>query len=234
MTGRTSTLLLLTSTKSFFSRLRRSVTRGLKFVLWEANYQPIEILINEADPTAQDRLTQLWRDSKISELQTVGLTVSAIYSTSVLRPSNTRPTVSQSALVSSVITSAFSWFNAPLCPWATKSVWYSGLTLAMCSISLATQQSIALHRIGGHSEALQRIRSILSIRDGSMQPKPRRSQLYIWQVPIMLLNISILLFLVGLAILVWNAALGVKSVVWTDEAKAGNLKESHEERLIYW
>ena len=57
---------------------------GLKFATWQSTYPQIKILLNEPDSAERDRLTRLWRDSKISELEMVGLTVSA----NIVRPYN--------------------------------------------------------------------------------------------------------------------------------------------------
>ncbi|KAE9366260.1 hypothetical protein N431DRAFT_472808 [Stipitochalara longipes BDJ] len=178
------------ATKTFF--------KSIQFVVWKSTHDPIENLLNEQDPVKQDNLTTVWRDCKVSELATVGYT---------------------SALVASVIASAFSWFPISSSPWTVRAVWYSSLTLAMSSISVSTQQTVTLHRIGSHSEALQKIRSMLGEQLRGAPVKPRPSQLYVWQIPVMLLTVSILLFLIGLAILIFHAAFAHSSTVWTDDKK---------------
>jgi hypothetical protein len=41
-----------------------------------STYEPIEMLLNTSDPEEQDRLTELWRDNRLNELNFVGVVVS--------------------------------------------------------------------------------------------------------------------------------------------------------------
>jgi hypothetical protein len=109
----------------------------------------------------------------------------------------------QGALISGVYASAFSWYNVPPQPWSIKGSWYSGLLFALVSICIATQQSVALHRLSSNEDALIRLCSIFSYNNAGIL-KPRYTQIYIWQAPVMLLNLSIALFLLGLVVLVYN------------------------------
>ena len=89
-----------------------------------------------------------------------------------------------------------------------QAIWYSGLLLSLTSIATATQQAVALYRLTILPNGLAKIREMLSEDDrdylGAFQP--RYSQLYIWQVPLLLLNSSVYLFIAGLAVLLWEAA----------------------------
>lgn len=118
---------------------------------------------------------------------------------------------------------AFSWTSIPNAPWTTRAVWYSSLIMALISITTSTQQSILLHRMGSHTEGLDRLQGLL--RSGNavagVPAKPRPMQLYIWQIPVNLLNVSIILFLIGLAIHLFAMALTRDSRTWTDEKKVG-------------
>jgi hypothetical protein len=42
-----------------------------------STYEPIEILLNTRDPHERDRLTERWRDNRLSELSFVGVVVSS-------------------------------------------------------------------------------------------------------------------------------------------------------------
>ena len=66
------------------------------------------------------------------------------------------------------------------------------------------QQSVALSRMSAAEDCLQRLRRSLGRRklDGSF--RPRRSQILLWQVPVMMLNVSILLLALGLFIVAWG------------------------------
>lgn len=69
----------------------------------------------------------------------------------------------------------------------------------LTSISLAMQQSLAMNRLCCYLDRWKRIRLMLGKpKDAQGISKPRWTQLYVWQVPIMLLNIGLILFLAGL------------------------------------
>ena len=93
--------------------------------------------------------------------------------------------------------------------------------MALISITTSTQQSILLHRMGGHTEGLDRLQDLLrSSKTAAGGPaKPRMVQLYVWQIPVNLLNVSIVLFLIGLAIDIFAMAFARDSTIWTDEKK---------------
>jgi hypothetical protein len=87
------------------------------------------------------------------------------------------------------------------------------------AISIATQQSVALSRVSNHVDSLSKIRSLLGKRlpaEGDANPnyRPLTSQLFVWQIPTMMLGNSIVLLLLGLAIFVFD---DVKS--WGPDAK---------------
>ncbi|EUC44639.1 hypothetical protein COCMIDRAFT_76143, partial [Bipolaris oryzae ATCC 44560] len=123
-----------------------------------------------------------WRSSKLSELTVVIIT---------------------GALIAGVVSSAFSWPTINDAPWTAKALLYSALILSLTSISIGTQQSIALYRIGGHEDGLETLQALLKSPRGKNASK---LQLYIWQVPVMMLNIAILVFLIGLMVLIWARA----------------------------
>lgn len=95
--------------------------------------------------------------------------------------------------------------------------------MALISITTSTQQSILLHRMGSHTEGLDRLQGLLQSGNAvaGVPAKPRPMQLYIWQIPVNLLNVSIILFLIGLAIHLFAMALTRDSRTWTDEKKVG-------------
>ena len=90
--------------------------------------------------------------------------------------------------------------------------------MSLTSVCLATQQGVSLNRISGYSDGLSRIRAILGSRRGLIGTvvMPHWDQIYVWQGPIMLLNISVILFIVGLVIMVfdrlWDAVLAEQSL----------------------
>lgn len=65
------------------------------------------------------------------------------------------------------------------------------------------QQTVALHRLRSNQDGPRRVHSLLSHRQAGAD-HPRYLQIFIWQTPVMLLNVSIVLFIIGLSILVYH------------------------------
>jgi hypothetical protein len=181
------------------------------FVPWRITYDPIAQLLqadastnapttsNSSNMSMADDLTLSWTERKLSELSYVGITVRCSLSIS-MRSRNLFAGSFKCALIAGVVSAAFSWRDLDQMFWATKGLWYGSLIVDLTSISLATQQSLALNRICCSSDRFQRIRTMLGTsKDGQGISKPRWTQIYVWQVPIMLLNIGLILFLAGLA-----------------------------------
>ena len=90
--------------------------------------------------------------------------------------------------------------------------------MSLTSICVATQQGVSLNRMSGYGDGLARIRSVLGSKPEGLDlvAMPHWDQIYVWQGPIMLLNISIVLFIVGLVIKVvdglWDAVLAERSI----------------------
>lgn len=116
---------------------------------------------------------------------------------------------------------AFSWPTINDAPWTVKAVLYSTLIIALCSVASGTQQTIILNRYGKHHDGLKALQKLLE--SGIKPGTPRRLQLYVWQLPIMLLNISIALLVVGIFILVWARAANCPS--WDDDMKVCRFQE---------
>ncbi|KAE8863119.1 hypothetical protein PTNB73_06326 [Pyrenophora teres f. teres] len=143
------------------------------------------------DPAHQNA-TQ-WRVDKLQELSVVNVTA---------------------ALIASVVSGAFSWPMVDEAPWTAKASFYSTLFISLSAVAAGAQQSIALDRYGQHPEGIRQLQELLR---GGSSGSVSWLQLYVWQLPIMLLNISIVLFLVGLLILIWARA--AHSAAWDDDMK---------------
>lgn len=110
----------------------------------------------------------------------------------------------QAALLSSVIAGAFSWPPVANAHWLVQGLWYSSITLSLASIATATEQAVALSRIVCHPNGLANLRDVLGKPANEIQVthnhmyEPRKLQLYIWHLPLAMLNASIYLFLLGL------------------------------------
>ena len=108
-----------------------------------------------------------------------------------------------------MVTSAFTWPSIANAAWSVKALWYTALLLALAAICTATQQSIVLLRLATHPNGSFLLCSLLSkdVEHGRGFPKaPRLLQLYIWQVPISLLNGGVYFFIAGLGVQLWDAA----------------------------
>jgi len=182
--------------------LMTRIMRIMAYVPWQSfmTVEPIEQLVN-APVEQQNERTKAWKEAKLAEHSFVGLAVRTPRISSTTKFA--KLTYIQSALVSGVCASAFSWFNITPQPYSVRSVWYSGLLFALISITVAVQQSVALHRLNSNQDGLAKLRSMLSYKHAGVL-KARYSQVYIWQTPVMLLNVSIFLFLIGLVIVVFR------------------------------
>ncbi|KAK3390635.1 hypothetical protein B0H63DRAFT_466188 [Podospora didyma] len=179
---------LFTSLKRFFQ---------IVFAPWPSTYEPIKSLLNAPTTAEKDVLTATWRDRKLSELSFVGITC---------------------GLVASVISASFSWQPVDQIPWPTAGLWYGALLMNLTSICLATQQGVSLNRLSGYSDSLLRIRNLLGSQTAQYAHVivvPHWDQLYVWQTPIMLLNVSVILFITGIVILLFDS---LGSFNWTDRA----------------
>jgi hypothetical protein len=108
-----------------------------------------------------------------------------------------------------VIATSFTWPSLAQLSASDQStvvaIWYSALLFALTSIATSAQQAVVLTRLGSHPEGLQKIRKFLGRRTVDGLQKPRNSQLFIWQAPLSLLNMSGVMFVVGLTVLVWKS-----------------------------
>ena len=122
------------------------------------------------------------------------------------------------------IASAFSWYTVPDDPWSTEACWTSALVLALTAISLAAQQTIGLGRLSTCENGWLKIRHLLGEQNPSCGTRSKcriiaslrrhsesrvrlkKSQLWIWQTPVMLSNFAILLFVIGLMISIFARA----------------------------
>ncbi|CAN9283136.1 unnamed protein product [Alternaria alternata] len=106
-------------------------------------------------------------------------------------------------------------------------IWYSALLLALAAIATSAQQSVALTRLGSHPDGLCKIRQLIGKRDGLTKFKARKLQLFIWQAPLSLLNTSVVMFIIGFAVLVWKAALPISSGDNVKRKDAGDASTAH-------
>lgn len=102
-----------------------------------------------------------------------------------------------------------------------KALWYSVLVMSLVSVAAASQQLVAIQRLRSHRDGPRITRQLLSGDlevDNSVQAPAQVSswQGFIWQIPVMLLNGSLYLFVTGLLTLVYYEATG--QLNWAKDA----------------
>jgi hypothetical protein len=85
----------------------------------------------------------------------------------------------------------------------------------MTSVTVSTQQLNALNRISCHPDGAIFVRRMLgkSLEDKDEPDIPRKKQLFVFQVPVMLFNFSVVLFLLGMASAVLRTSSGRASIM---------------------
>jgi len=203
-------------------------------------HEPIVLLLNDQDKDERDRLTGQWRDNKLAELNFVGIVVRHIPMTLRTRGLTFSKNQPQAALLTGCLTSTGSWPrvlpNGVESPWPVRTSWFCGIIFGLASITSAADQTIRLHRLSSHRDALMNIRHLLSSRhrrDREGRLMPRRFQIYTWQLPVVFLLCSALCMVVGMFVLVWSATWHrLHTYWWDDNAKVGAIPPSHTTMLI--
>ncbi|KAF2657197.1 hypothetical protein K491DRAFT_756950 [Lophiostoma macrostomum CBS 122681] len=166
---------------------------------WEVSHQSVSLLLNEPDHGRQMQLTEKWLTNMEQHLST---------------------TIIASAIISSAICSSFSWASFgsdsvdSKCVWLAKCTWFSALIFSMGSIASACQQIGCVHRLTSHPDGLAMIRRLLG-ESNSAKPgvRVRSSQRILWQIPAMLLNGSLYMFVAGLCLMFyWDVGQHMRSI----------------------
>ncbi|KAF3047415.1 hypothetical protein E8E12_004575 [Didymella heteroderae] len=165
-----------------------------KFAPWTITSSAMDNFIKSCGPGSDPQATPCpnWRIGKLEELSTVNVTA---------------------ALIAAVASAIFSWPTVAEAPWTAISAFYASLILSLATVASASQQSIALYRFGAHSQGLVMLQK--SLASGTNRGAASRLQIYVWQMPVMLLNISIMLLIVALFILIWDRA--AQTIDWTGD-----------------
>ncbi|KAK1993173.1 hypothetical protein LX36DRAFT_263119 [Colletotrichum falcatum] len=183
--------------------------RGGLFSPPTLTYDPLHLLLNHEDESERDRLTEKWKDNKLQELNFVGVVA---------------------ALLANVLTSTGSWPNllppGTTTPWIVRTCWFCGIAFALASVLTAADQTIRLHRMSGHRDGLILMRQSLRTRDrvlvgAEWKYRPRKMQVYAWQLGVLLLSGSVLCMILGMVFLVWSAVVEdvVRGVGFGDNGK---------------
>lgn len=122
----------------------------------------------------------------------------------------------QGALIAAIVASVFSWPTIISSPWTAKACFYTTLYLSLFAVTCGFQQNITLVRYGKDAEGVAMLQKLLRSTNGK---SAGRLHLFVWQIPIMLVNFSIMSFLMGLSILIWDQT---TTSVKTDLAVSGS------------
>ncbi|KAF4496075.1 hypothetical protein FAGAP_7766 [Fusarium agapanthi] len=179
---------------SVLQRTLASWPLSVIFLPWRTNYEIFEHAINTFN---QDGETNTWIqrfcESKSNELSNV----------SVL-----------GSLTAAVIGTAFTWAPPAPVPATVRGAWYCGLIFALTAVSVAAQQNIALIRAKAHPKGFDNLRYMLMeakktldlpvtrAQALAMRNQPIYYQLYLWQVPIMMLNFANIVLAMSIVYLV--------------------------------
>ncbi|KAK4548378.1 hypothetical protein LTR36_010249 [Oleoguttula mirabilis] len=137
----------------------------------QTTYDSITLLLTAPTEAERDTLTKQWRDHKLEELNFIGVV---------------------GALLAGCLTSTGSWptvlSNGQEAPWTVRTCWFVGIVFALFAVLTAAQQSMRLHRLSAHRDALRNIRHFMGARtrdrEGLVTIRPRRLQVYGWQASI--------------------------------------------------
>jgi hypothetical protein len=140
-----------------------------------------------------------WSEGQLSELGIVNIMVGISSQIDGTRGLLTW----QGALVAAIVSSVFSWPTIADCPWTAKALFYATLVLSLFAVTTGFQQSVTLMRYSKHPEGLALLQKQFQT---ASKTAAGRVHLFVWQIPIMLVNISIGMFLLGVLILVWDIA----------------------------
>ncbi|KAF2197399.1 hypothetical protein GQ43DRAFT_381101 [Delitschia confertaspora ATCC 74209] len=176
------------------------------YALDGSTYDPIEILLNSEDPEERDILTERWKDSRVNELNFIGIVA---------------------ALLAGVLTSTGSWPpilpSGQLSPWPVRTSWYCGIVLSLFSILTAADQTVRLHRLASHRDRWRIIRNLLVKKNRHGQVKrsrrtgrllPNTIQVFAWQLPTMFLTTAAICMVAGMFLHVWSATRHLTHELW--------------------
>ncbi|KAI0900756.1 hypothetical protein F4806DRAFT_449820, partial [Annulohypoxylon nitens] len=166
-----------------FPRFKMKTSSRLElFTPLSVHTEPIRILLKKSN--RHPKLIRQWSKAKLQELQYVGVV---------------------SALMASVLCSAFTWPLANDTIWVVTALWYSGLVFIIAAISTATQQAITLNRFECLPNGDDQIKHMLGY-EVEGKTVPRSSVVFIQQIPVMMLRFGVYCFIIGLAVLLGYSA----------------------------
>ncbi|KAL8828788.1 MAG: hypothetical protein Q9170_006444 [Blastenia crenularia] len=124
------------------------------------------------------------------------------------------------ALIAGVISSSFSWYNINDTTWVTRSVWYSGLVLAIASVASSAIHTAAFLRIKCDQHVTTRFEKALGRkRKPHERWKPHVLAPYVLGGPTLHLKLAVFMFLLGLFYELWKSAVNASLSWHSDDLK---------------
>jgi hypothetical protein len=117
-----------------------------------------------------------------------------------------------------IVAAALSWFDTSGMPWTTLSCWFSGIFTGLASLGTSGQQALAFRSMKaalGYEDVLR-----TSLGTGTLDAQknivwePNYAYIYLLQIPVMTIKVTFILFILGLEIGLWDAAMK-KTFLWT-------------------
>lgn len=107
--------------------------------------------------------------------------------------------------------------------------------MAVISITSASQQNNILRKLTSHMDGFEKLRRILrSQRKAGGQYRESRLQHFVWQTPIMLLNFSIIIYIIGFLILIFHEAVSRGGGIRARESKVCAMIDPKPMRTIIY
>jgi hypothetical protein len=112
--------------------------------------------------------------------------------------------------------SFLSWNGYAERHWTAMAFAYASIACSLTAIVLGAQQLLVLSDLADRNAV--EFRDHLTYNDGSGTCRPRRTALYIWQIPIQCLAYSVVAFIVALLSFVFSP-LAMGGIAWNGDAK---------------
>jgi hypothetical protein len=98
-------------------------------------------------------------------------------------------------------------------------MWYCSLILSLTSITIAGVHSTTLLRLSSAIEWEPKLHLLVARKLSSLKWKQSKLQSWVWQSPMMMMYLSVILFIAGLSCMIWEKAMAVHLHLGSDEMK---------------
>ncbi|KAL2842599.1 hypothetical protein BJX68DRAFT_244560 [Aspergillus pseudodeflectus] len=166
--------------------------------LWKP-YQDstIKHIITEANETTRNKMIENWVKSRTHEADTVLII---------------------GTLTIGVTAASLSWFETSAMPWSILACWYCSLFTGFASVGTTALLAMTFKHISDTTGYENEVRVFLGTATTDTTQNlnwvPNYWYIYILQIPVMMLKLSHILFILGLEIQMWDAALQT-GLIWS-------------------